>query len=321
LGITITKTGKALPSKIVNNEEMAALVDTNHDWIVERTGIHQRHVAVKETNLDLAMQSAEDALKGVDRTTVDLVVFSTITPDRLVPCMGSLLKRDLGLSQAVAFDLNAACSGFIFGIWTAEALMRTNGYRKALVVGAECLTRITNWEDRGTCVLFGDGAGTALLENKENEPGILSSFIKSYDDPKEVLACGMVYPKTPFDMEEEKIPMHITMSGTQVFKFAVNAIGEVMQEAIKRAGLTYKDMDYFVPHQANMRIIQAAAQKTGQPLDKFQISIKDTGNVSSASVPMALHDLMMTGKVKKGHKIMLMGFGGGLSAGAVIYQV
>jgi 3-oxoacyl-[acyl-carrier-protein] synthase-3 len=322
LGITITKTGKALPRKIVTNDEMAALVDTNHDWIVERTGIHQRHVAVEESNLELALKASEEALIGTDRNTVDLVIFSTITPDRLVPCMGSLLKRELGLHRAVAFDLNAACSGFIFGVWTAEALMKSNGYQKALVVGAECLSRITNWEDRGTCVLFGDGAGVALLEDIPNEPGILSSYVMSYDDPKEVLACGMLYPKTPFEGEgREEIPMHITMNGTQVFKFAVNAIGEVMQEAIHRANLTYQDIDFFVPHQANMRIIQSAAQKTGQPLEKFQISIKNTGNVSSASVPMALDDLMKTGKIKKGNRIMLMGFGGGLSAGAMIYQV
>ena len=322
MGIKIIKTGKALPEYILTNRELEELVDTDNDWIVERTGISNRRVAIKESNLDLSLKAAEMCLKGYDRSKVDLVIVSTITPDKLVPCMGSLLKRDLNLENAIAFDLNAACSGFIYGVWTAEALMKVNNFRSALVIGSECLTRITNWEDRGTCVLFGDGAGCALLERDDNETGIISSFIKNYDDPKEVLACGMEYRKRPFDSEDFSYqPMLIEMAGTQVFKFAVNAINEVMDNAIKDTGLTYEDIAFFVPHQANMRIINAASQKTGQDITKFQVSIKDTGNVSSASVPMALHDLMVSGKVKKGDKIMLMGFGGGLSAGAIIYEV
>jgi 3-oxoacyl-[acyl-carrier-protein] synthase-3 len=323
LGIEIKRTGKALPEMILTNKDMEKIVETDNQWIVDRTGIENRHVAIEETNLDLASQAAQLALGDVDPDTIDLVIISTITPDRLVPSMGSLLKMRLGLTNAIAFDLNAACSGFIFAAWTAEALMMQNNFKRALIIGAECLTRITNWEDRSTCVLFGDGAGAALLEDNPGSPGILSSYIKNYDDPKDVLPCGIEYRKRPFDKEvsEPIDPMYISMKGQQVFKFAVNALDEVMKETINRAGLTYDDISFFVPHQANMRIINAAAQKTKQPIDKFQISIKDTGNVSSASVPMALYDLMETGKVKKGDKIMLMGFGGGLSAGAMIFEV
>lgn len=323
MGIQIKGTGKALPKRILTNKDLEEIVETDNQWIVDRTGIENRHVAIEESNLDLASQASLLALGDVDPASIDLVIISTITPDRLVPSMGSLLKMRLGLTNAVAFDLNAACSGFIFAAWTAEALMKQNGFKRALIVGAECLTKITNWEDRSTCILFGDGAGAALLEDNPNSPGILSSYIKNYDDPKDVLPCGIEYRKRPFDKEvEEPVdPMYISMKGQQVFKFAVNALDEVMKETIVRAKLTYDDIAYFVPHQANMRIINAAAQKTKQPIEKFQISIKDTGNVSSASVPMALYDLMQTGKVKKGDNIMLMGFGGGLSAGALIFQV
>jgi len=323
LGIEIKRTGKALPEMILTNKDMEKIVETDNQWIVDRTGIEKRHVAIEETNLDLAFEAALLALGDVDPDTIDLVIISTITPDRLVPSMGSLLKMRLCLTNAIAFDLNAACSGFIFAAWTAEALMKQNNFKRALIVGAECLTRITNWEDRSTCVLFGDGAGAALLEENPDSPGILSSYIKNYDDPKDVLPCGIEYRKRPFDKEvsEPIDPMYISMKGQQVFKFAVNALDEVMKETINRANLSYDDIAFFVPHQANMRIINAAAQKTKQPIEKFQISIKDTGNVSSASVPMALYDLMQTGKVNKGDKIMLMGFGGGLSAGAMIFEV
>ncbi len=323
MGIVIKGTGKSLPEMILTNKDMEKIVETDNQWIVDRTGIENRHVAIEETNLDLASAAAKIAMGDVDPDTIDLVIISTITPDRLVPSMGSLMKMRLGLSNAIAFDLNAACTGFIFAAWTAEALMKQNKFKRALIIGAECLSKITNWEDRTTCVLFGDGAGAALLEDDPDSPGILSSYIKNYDDPKDVLPCGVEYRKRPFDKDisEPVDPMYISMKGQQVFKFAVNALDVVMQEAINRAGLTYDDIAFFVPHQANMRIINAAAQKTKQPIEKFQISIKDTGNVSSASVPMALYDLMQTGKVNKGDKIMLMGFGGGLSAGAIVYEV
>jgi 3-oxoacyl-[acyl-carrier-protein] synthase-3 len=323
LGIEIKGTGKALPKMILTNKDMEKIVETDNQWIVDITGIENRHIAIEESNLDLASAASLLALGDVDPATIDLVIISTITPDRLVPSMGSLLKMRLGLTNAVAFDLNAACSGFIFAAWTAEALMKQNNFKRALIIGSECLSKITNWEDRGTCILFGDGAGAALLEANPNSPGILSSYIKNYDDPKDVLPCGVEYRKRPFDKESSQPvdPMYISMKGQQVFKFAVNALDEVMKETIRRADLTYDDISFFVPHQANMRIINAAAQKTKQPIEKFQISIKDTGNVSSASVPMALYDLMQTGKVNKGDKVMLMGFGGGLSAGAMIFQV
>ncbi len=334
MGIRIKKTGKAVPNLVVKNDDLTKFVDTDDEWIIARTGIKERRVSTKESALDLAASAARIALEGENYEDIGLVIVATVTPDKLVPSMGALVKKELGLENAVAFDINTACSGFIYGLWIAEALMKngmvdkingvkTNNIGKALVIGVERLSRILDWKDRGTCILFGDGAGAALLENNPQEKGILASFVKNYDDKTDCLTCGMEYLKTPFTDESLDNPekQSLSMQGNQVFKFAVNAIGEVMDKSLGLAGLTADDIAYFVPHQANLRIIASAAKKFKQPLEKFQISLDQTGNVSAASVPMALYDIMKTNKIKKGDKIMLMGFGGGLSAGAVIFEV
>ena len=241
--------------------------------------------------------------------------------------MAAQVKKELGLEHAIAFDINAACSGFVYGLWIAESLMNTalsqysrDGVpERALVIGTERLTRVTNWEDRETCILFGDGAGAAVLESDENERGILSTYIKNYDDVKGAIKCKANYINPPF-WEDDLTPQPLFMKGRAVFKFAVNAIDEVTTGALEEAGLTYDDVGWFVLHQANGRIIQSAAQKMGQPIEKFQISIQDGGNVSSATVPMALYDLNLTNKMKKGDIIALVGFGGGLCAAAAIIE-
>jgi 3-oxoacyl-[acyl-carrier-protein] synthase-3 len=268
--------------------------------------------------------SSRSSVKGMmdavnNAEEIGLVIFATLTPDMLVPSMASLLKKELGLPNAVAFDVNAACSGFIFGTWVAESLMRTSGIKKALVVGCERLSRVVNWEDRGTCILFGDGAGAAVLELDERF-GIIDSFIKNYDDVNDALICGMNYRDTPFTKETPN-NMYLEMNGNQVFRFAVSAVAEVMETLFERTKTKPEDISFFVPHQANIRIINNVAHKFDIPLEKFQISIENTGNTSAASVPMALDDLMRSGKVKEGDKIMLVGFGGGLSAGAILMEV
>ncbi len=334
MGIIIKKAGKALPGLIVKNEALNKFVNTDNEWIVARTGIEERRVATKESALDLAVSAAKLALAQENYDEIGLVIVATVTPDKLVPSMGALVKKELGLNNAVAFDINTACSGFIYGIWIAEALIKngmagsnrgttTNSIDKALIIGVERLSRIVDWTDRSTCILFGDGAGAALLENNPCEKGILASFVKNYDDVTDSLSCGMEYLKTPFTDEDRDNPekQQLSMQGSQVFKFAVHAIGEVMEKSLELAGLTADDITYFVPHQANLRIISAAAKRFKQPIEKFQISLGETGNVSAASVPMALYDIMDTEKLKKGDKIMLMGFGGGLSAGAVIFEL
>lgn len=324
MGIKIVNVGKCLPERVVTNDEMSQYIDTNHEWIMERTGIAQRHVATTESSLDMAAAAAEEALQGIDKESIDLVIVATVTPDHMTPSMAAEVKKAVGLPNAVAFDINAACSGFVYGLWLAESLMKTDtgsgghGMKRALVMGTERLTRITNWVDRGTCILFGDGAGAVVLENDPDERGILSSYVKNYDDEKNVIHCKANYINPPF-WEDDLTPKPLHMRGREVFKFAVNAIDEVTTGALDKIDLKMEDVDWFVPHQANRRIINAAAKKLGQPLEKFQISIDKSANVSSATVPMALYDLRQTGKLKKGDIVAVMGFGGGLcAAGAII---
>ncbi|QOX64647.1 ketoacyl-ACP synthase III [Anoxybacterium hadale] len=319
MGVTIIGTGKALPELKVDNNKLAELVETDNQWIIDRTGIEARYVATKESGLDLSVAAAEEALGDIDKASIGLLVVATVTPDMLVPSMGALVKKTLGLENAIAYDINAACSGFIYGLWNVEALMKTHGIKRAMVIGVERLSRITNWEDRGTCILFGDGAGCAVLELSEEKTGIISSFVKNYDDVTDSLTCGMDYRNIPF-AEDENNDMFLKMNGTQVFRFAVGAIGEVMDAVLQKSGIKADDVKYYVPHQANMRIILSAAQRMKQPLEKFQVNIQTTGNVSAASIPMALTDLMKSGKVEPGDKIMLVGFGGGLTAGAVLFE-
>lgn len=319
MGVSIIGTGKALPKLKVDNQKMTELVDTDHQWIIERTGIESRHISVEEKGLDLAVAAAKEALGDLDRSSIGLVLVATVTPDAIVPSMGAMVKRALKLDNAIAYDINAACSGFIYGLWTAEALMKGHDIKRALVIGVERLSRITNWEDRGTCILFGDGSGCAVLELSDSKAGIIGSFVKNYDDVSNSLSVGMQYLKTPF-AEKDESDVFIKMSGTQVFRFAVGAIEEAMEAVLRKTGVSADEVKYYVPHQANMRIILSAAQRMKQPLEKFQINIQTTGNVSAASIPMALADLMKSGKVQSGDKIMLVGFGGGLSAGAVLFE-
>lgn len=327
MGVKIIGVGKCLPERVVTNDELSQHVDTDHEWIYDRTGISQRHVATTERSLDLAASAAEMALEGVDRDSIGLIVLATITPDHVTPSMAAEVKKALKLDNAVAFDINAACSGFIYGLWIAESLMRTGipagdpstGAKRALVIGTERLTRITDWNDRQTCILFGDGSGAAVLEPDENAKGIISTFIKNYDDDSEVIHCKANYINPPF-WEDDLTPQPLYMSGRKVFRFAVNAMEETIQGALDKVGMTFDDIDWFVPHQANARILKSAAQRMNQPLEKFQLSIEKSGNVSSATVPMALYDLYQSGKLKKGDKIALVGFGGGLCAAAAIIE-
>lgn len=319
MGVAIIGTGKALPELKVENKRLAELVDTDNQWIIDRTGIEARHIATKETGLDLAVAASKEAIGDLDKDSIGLLLVATVSPDMLVPSMGALVKKALGLENAIAYDINAACSGFIYGLWNAEALMKTHGIQRALVIGVERLSRITNWEDRGTCILFGDGAGCAVLELNDDKTGIMSSSIKNYDDVTNCLTCDMDYLKNPFGDDGEK-GMYIRMNGTQVYRFAVGAIEEAMDSVLTKAGIKADDVKYYVPHQANMRIILSAAQRFKQPLEKFQMNIKTTGNASAASIPMALADLMKSGKVQSGDRIMLVGFGGGLSAGAILFE-
>ena len=368
MGCTIIGCGKALPALDVDNAELTALVDTSDEWITSRTGIESRRVAAVETNMDLSVAAARQALgwdeggfadRCVEPEEIDLVIYATITPDVMVPSCAGLLRRRLGLANAACFDLNAACSGFVYGLSVAEAMMAScrpdvagstgrNPVRRALVVGSERLSRITNWNDRNTCVLFGDGAGAAVVEWDEERAGILSSFIVNEDDVANALTCPTASDSpVPFDeggvnrqaagndptlaaIDEELEMAHLVaageprqvlrMDGPKVFKFAAEAMSTAVSTALGRAGITLDDVAIIVPHQANERIIKYAAKKIGRPLDFFQISIAHRGNSSAACVPMTLADAYENGRIKRGDKVVLVAFGGGFTSGAVVYE-
>ena len=345
MGCTIIGTGKALPALEVKNDDLAALVDTNDEWISTRTGIKSRHVAVGETSADLMTRAARAALGWDDEGAAQ----RRIEADEID--LASDLRRHLGLENAVAFDLNAACTGFIYSMTVAESMMAAsaaaagarNPIRRALVVGCERLTHITNWADRTTCVLFGDGAGAAMLEWSDDAPGVLGSFLANADD-EGALHCPAAFDApVPFDeaganpsadantahpvvadqgaTDEPAAPLQsIYMNGREVFKFASNAMAHAVEEVLVRCGRTIEDVAVIVPHQANERIVKYAAKKLDISMDRFFMNIDHTGNSSAASVPMALADAYAAGAIKPGDLVILVGFGGGYTSGAVLYE-
>ena len=370
MGCAIIGCGKSLPALAVANDDLTQLVDTSDEWISTRTGIKSRRIAVEETNVDLAEGAAREALglaeggyceAPIDPESIDLVVYSTCTPDVQVPSCAALLRRRLGLSNAVAFDVNAACTGFIYAMSVAESMMAAsaagvagaacrNKVRRALVVGSERLTRITDWDDRATCVLFGDGGGAAVVEWDEDRAGVLSTYMKNDDDDTNALTCPTAFDAPqPFDangiskeavaagdpgnarVDEElgvteavaagRPRQVIYMHGQAIFKFAAGAMGNAIDQVCERAGVSIDDVKLIVPHQANERIIKYAAKRCGLSLDRFQVSIGERGNASSACVPMALSDAYESGRIQKGDKVILVAFGGGLTSGAVLYEV
>lgn len=365
MGTKIIGLGKALPKLEVTNDELDTIVDASDDWVYPRTGIHSRHIAVEESTIDLARNAALAALgkpiadaegwceSQIDPTSIDLVICGTLTPDTLMPSTAGALRRELGLENAVAFDMNAACCGFIYGVSVADGMLAAScslpgGRQKmtrALVVGADRTTRILNWEDRGSCILFGDGAGAAVLEWDENEPGILSTFLRNVDDTKNSLACtnSFVAP-VPFTKDgisldakgdpdpslasmsailgfsADQLDSLVHMSGQAVFKFASKALCTAIEVVLENAGLTMDDIALIVPHQANERIIRYAAKRLGLCMEMFQVCMENTGNTSAASVPIALVDAYAQGKIHKGDKIIAVGFGGGLTYGGLLFE-
>ena len=369
MGCTIIGCGKQLPELEVPNDELTKLVDTSDEWISSRTGILTRRICVSETNVDLAEGAARKALgwdadgyaqRRIAPEEIDLIIYSTITPDEVVPTCAAVLRRRLGLKNAAALDMNAACTGFIYGLTIADSMMAAtapgapgaaarNPIRRALVVGSERLTRIVDWKDRNTCVLFGDGAGAAVVEWDETKPGIMSWFVKNDDDETNALTCPSTYDApTPFtakgidveafdeadlgdaavaaELEEtERIAagaprQALYMHGQKVFKFATSAMPAAIDEVLRRANLTIDDVQFIVPHQANERIIRYAAKRMGLPLERFQLSIANRGNSSSACIPMTLSDAYENGSIHPGDKVILVGFGGGFTSGAILYE-
>jgi 3-oxoacyl-[acyl-carrier-protein] synthase-3 len=313
----IIGTGSYLPAKVMTNADLERMVDTSDEWIFTRTGIRQRHIAAEDEHTsDLALKAARRALEasGITPQDIGMVVVATTTPDMVFPSTACILQSKLGIHNCPAFDVQAVCSGFIYGLAAADQFMKSGQYEHILVVGAEIYSRILDWNDRGTCVLFGDGAGAVVLR-KSAEPGVLSSHLHadgSYADTLSVpgTVCGGKVSGRPL----------LQMEGNVVFKFAVKVLGEVAEEALAANHMQKSDIDWLIPHQANIRIIHATARKLGMSMEKVVTTVDRHANTSAASVPLALDEAVRDGRIRAGQRVLLEGVGGGFTWGAVLVK-
>lgn len=312
----IIGTGSFMPRSVVSNIDMEKYVETNDEWIRTRTGISQRHISMEDENTgDLGYEAALEAIKDAGITPMDLdyIIVATTTPHSFVPTTSCYIQGKLGAMNATPYDINAACSGFIYGIELADSLLEKKDKEYILVIGAEVLTKIVDFNDRSTCVLFGDGAGAAILQKGEGIKGIVTGA----DGTK-----GAVLNTGDFKVRNILAGPHesdhlLTMEGKEVYKFAVQILPQAIKSSLEKSEMNVEDLDHIIPHQANIRIIEAAAKRLGLPMDKFYVNIQNTGNTSSASIAIALDEMNKKGMLKNGDKISMVGFGGGLTYGAV----
>jgi len=316
----IVGTGGYLPEKILTNVDLEQMVETSDEWIRERTGIEQRHIAAEgQTTCDLAEQATLKALDmaGIDASQIDLIVVATTTPDKTFPSTACLLQQRLNIHGCPAFDVQAVCSGFVYALSVVDQFVKTGMAKCALVVGAETLSRITNWEDRNTCVLFGDGAGAVLLQASD-KPGILSTHIHADGEHEELLHVPSGVSKLPpTDAIAERT---MQMKGNEVFKVAVNTLSRIANETLEANNMQKEDIDWLVPHQANLRIIKATAKKLKLRDDQTVITVNKHANTSSASVPMALDEAIRDGRIQRGQTLLLEAFGGGFTWGSALIK-
>lgn len=324
----ICGTGACVPDRILDNNEIAQFVDTSDQWIQERTGVIRRRIAQTETTASMAAEAGRQALEeaGIRPEEIDMILAATATPDHIFPCAACEIQERLQAVNAVCFDLNAACSGFLFAYQTAQAYIASGMYRTILVVGSESLSRIVNWEDRGTCILFGDGSGAAVLRAKEGRNWIPAAHSDGKGGP--ALLC----PGPNVSGNGENLPgsdsaddggmerTGITMDGKAVFQFAVRKVPEVIREVLDANGLSADDIDWFILHQANRRIVESVAKRLKTDIERFPMNLQEYGNTSSASIPILLNEMNRKGLLKKGQKLVMAGFGAGLSWGAAVLE-
>jgi len=314
----IIGSGSYLPRNVVTNDDLAQRMDTSDEWIRSRTGIRQRHIAEEgETSSGLALEASRAAIAsaGIAAGDIDLIILATSTPDYIFPSTACLLQAKLGVKGCPAFDVQAVCSGFVYALATADLFIRSGQHRCALVVGAEVFSRILDWNDRGTCVLFGDGAGAVILR-ADAKPGIMASALHADGAYAGILSvpgnvCGGKVTGDPF----------LRMDGPAVFKFAVRVLDEVARETLAKCGLQVEDIDWLIPHQANLRILESTAKRLGLPPEKLIVTVDTHGNTSAASVPLALDAAVRDGRIKSGHNVMLQAVGGGFTWGAALVQM
>lgn len=321
--VKIKGVGSYVPSRVVTNDDLSNLVDTSNEWIVERTGIYERRISEGEETTDIAYKAAKIALEdsGIKGEELDLIIVATITPDYFTPSVACMIQKKLNARNATAFDINAACTGFIYALEVGESLLKTGRYKKALIIGAETLSKIVDWNDRSTCVLFGDGAGCCIIENlNDSKSGIINTYSISEGENGDSLICGANDLINPFVLEKKVKSKYVSMNGREVFKFATRVMVEAVKNVLEGTDYTLEDIDYVIPHQANLRIIDYAAKKLKLPLEKFYTNLSSVGNTSSASVPIALAQLNSENKINTGDLIVLVGFGGGLTCGATLIK-
>lgn len=314
----IAGTGSYVPNKVLTNEDLKAFVDTSDEWIESRTGIKERHIVTDESTLDLAYKASLEAIQSanIDKNEIDLIIVATVTSDYAFPGVAQLLQAKLEIEGITAFDINAACSGFLYALQISDKMIKSGAFHNALIVGAEILTRLTDWRDRNTCVLFGDGAGAMVIsESKENN--IVDIITGAKGDTEMLLYC-----KNP-DIKDPAVNAispqdHIHMNGSEVFKFATRIMPKTVKQLLKRNHLKTEDLDYVVAHQANKRIIDKSARDLKIDMDKMFINIHKYGNTSAASVPIAIHEAIKSNHLKKGDKFITVAFGGGLTWGGAL---
>ncbi|MDW8105306.1 MAG: beta-ketoacyl-ACP synthase III [Armatimonadota bacterium] len=320
----IVGVGVGIPEQVLTNHDLERRLDTSDEWIVTRTGIRERRIAPPHVaTSDLAAQAAMQALRNAGKTPdeVDLIMVATATPDMPWPATACLVQAKIGASHAAAFDLNAVCSGFVYALWVAAQAVETGAYRCVLVIGADILSRQLNWEDRSTCVLFGDGAGAAVLVPVEEPYGVLSGVLGADGTGAPLLqvpAGGTREPITPEVLAQKRHTVY--MRGREVFKFAVTIMGEVSLQALEKAGIPPEEVSLFIPHQANIRIIQAAAERLNLPMERVFVNLERYGNTSAASIPIALYEAWEGGRLRKGDVVVVVGFGAGLTWGACVLR-
>ena len=320
----IAGTGRGIPKTVFKNADFASIgIETTDEWIVERTGIKQRYIAKTESGTDLAAAAARVAMEKakVQPGEIDIIVLGTASPDRLLPSAAVDLQAALGAGRAAAMDVGAACSGFIYGCTVAEGLMTSGGYETALVVGVEKLSAITDWKDRSTCVLFGDGAGAAVLKRSKQHKGILSTYVRSDGTLGDLLCRPAGGAAVPFSNEVlDARNQFIRMNGREVFKHAVRSMSDATTRALDGAKLTGSDIDLMIPHQANIRIIEATAKHANVSMEKVYVNVDRFGNTSAASIPIALDEALETGRIGEGSTVLLVAFGAGFTWGAMVVR-
>ena len=315
--------GLYTPKNLVENERLQEFLETSDEWIRTRTGIERRYISLDENTSDLAVEASKKALSqaGLSAEDIDLIILATVTPDNFTPSTACIVQDKLGAKNAWAFDINAACTGFIYALKLGKSLIRSGEAKNALIIGAETLSKALNWEDRGSCVLFGDGAGATVLTSTEEDCGIKCVNVKSDGSKGDSLVIQGLPLNSPFKDRKEVSENYINMNGREIFKFATKVMEESIVEILEKENIKIEDIDAIIPHQANLRIIDYVGKRLGIPREKFVTNLQNYGNTSGASIPIALCEAIDDGKVKRGDNIIMVGFGGGLTWGGALIKL